>query len=190
MSTNYARRDQISDAYKWDLTSIYRTTTDFEKTYTATLSKLSSIETLKGTLGKDVENVLICLELSNEIMKIVTDLYVYAKMIRDENMILSSSQELSDKADIIYLKASTAVSFIVPELTSLDDHIMDEYISSERLIVYRHFLSNIKRQKKYILSEAEERVISMTGEILSSPGEIFTMFDNADISFEKIKLSI
>lgn len=187
MSTNYARRDQISDAYKWDLTSIYRTTTDFEKTYTATLSKLSSIETLKGTLGKDVENVLICLELSNEIMKIVTDLYVYAKMIRDENMILSSSQELSDKADIIYLKASTAVSFIVPELTSLDDHIMDEYISSERLIVYRHFLSNIKRQKKYILSEAEERVISMTGEILSSPGEIFTMFDNADISFEKIK---
>lgn len=187
MTINYERRDQIDDEYKWDLGSIYRTKKDFEKTYASTLSKLPLIESLKGTLGAGVKNVLTCLDLNDEIMKSVSDLYVYAKMTRDENTILASSQELSDKADLIYFKASTSVSYIVPELTSLEDQIMDEYIASETLVVYRHFLENIKRQKKHILSESEERIISMTGEILSSPGEIFTMFSNADLTFDKIK---
>ncbi len=130
--------------------------------------------------------MLSCLELCDEIMSKADDLYVYAKMKRDENTRLPISQELSDKADVLHLKTSTATSFIVPELTSLEDETLDNYIEDESLGTYRHFLENIRRQKAHILSAAEERIISMTGEILSSPGDVFTMFDNADITFGKV----
>jgi oligoendopeptidase F len=182
----YSNRDEINEKYKWDLEAIYGTTELFNKDHSKVLGLLPSVGSYKGSLGQGTDRLLACLELNDMIMKIVYDLYVYAKMKRDENTKLAFAQELSDKADTINVKASVATSFIVPELTSLDGNILEKYIKDPLLKIYRHFLENIVRQKAHILTEAEERILSMSGEILSAPGDIFTMFDSADITFDKI----
>lgn len=39
------------------------------------------------------------------------------------------------------------------------------------------------RQKKHVLSEKEEKILAMAGEVASAPEEIFTMVNDADMRF-------
>ena len=183
----YKNREEISAEYKWQLEDIYDSAKSYEKALKEAARLTKDITRYMGRLKEGSNILLECLFLSDKLMTGIDSIYAYSKMKRDENTKLTESQELSDKADAAYIKATTAASFIIPEISSLDPLLLDEYIADPALESYRHSLENIKRQKKHILSEKEERILSMAGEVLSSPGEIFTMFDNADITFGKIK---
>ena len=183
----YKNREEISAEYKWQLEDIYDSAKSYEKALKEAGRLTKDITRYMGRLKEGSNILLECLFLSDKLMTGIDSIYAYSKMKRDENTKLTESQELSDKADAAYIKATTAASFIIPEISSLDPLLLDEYIADPALESYRHSLENIKRQKKHILSEKEERILSMAGEVLSSPGEIFTMFDNADITFGKIK---
>ena len=57
----------------------------------------------------------------------------------------------------------------------------------EGLSVYRHFFHDILRQKKHVLSDREEELLALADEVMDSPSEIFSMFNDADIRFGTIK---
>ena len=54
---------------------------------------------------------------------------------------------------------------------------------------YDLVLKDIIKDKKYMLSKKEERILALTSEFSGEFSDIFDMFDNADIKFEKIKNS-
>jgi oligoendopeptidase F len=59
--------------------------------------------------------------------------------------------------------------------------------SDNRLSDYEQFLKNISRQRKHVLSNEEEKILALSGEMAASSQLIFGMIDNADIKFPAIK---
>ena len=49
--------------------------------------------------------------------------------------------------------------------------------------LYKRALDKLRRKKAHILSEAEEKILALTGEMGQSPENIYSMFSDADLRF-------
>ncbi|MCH5373852.1 MAG: oligoendopeptidase F, partial [Planctomycetes bacterium] len=81
-------------------------------------------------------------------------------------------------------------SFIAPEIAKMDQAELDEYLQQEPgLKVYEFPLRDILRRKPHQLSAEGEKLIAETGMMASAPGNIYTIFANAELPFPEITLS-
>jgi oligoendopeptidase F len=83
---------------------------------------------------------------------------------------------------------SSALSFVIPEILAIPEEILTHFIDfNEELKTYEFAIEEILRQKPHTLSAEMEELIANTGEMAETPGNIFSMFNNADIKFPEIK---
>ena len=182
------KRDDIDEKFKWNLSDMYPTIDKWENDVNTVRNLIHEIVKYKGTLCKSPENLFQCLKLSNEIMALNDMIFVYARMKRDEDNGNSIYQALADRASTLSTEVYAAISFIVPEITSIPDDKLDSFIGNyEELRVYRQFFNEIIRQKEHILSEKEEELLALSSDIAGTARDIFTMFNNADLKFPFIK---
>ncbi|HHY23546.1 MAG TPA: oligoendopeptidase F [Clostridiaceae bacterium] len=182
------KRSEIDDGFKWRLENIYPDNNEWERDYNKIKELLSEIKKLNGTLEKSADNLLDCLKLRDRLLSIGEKLFVYARMKRDEDNTNPVYQALTDRAMALVTNLNAEISFIEPEIISMDESVLKEYIDRKsELQIYRHFFDDILRQKKHTLSQREEELLALTSEIAQAPADIFLMLNNADIKFPFIK---
>ena len=93
---------------------------------------------------------------------------------------------MSGRAQAAVTKLSEKYAFLTPEILAIDQKKMQEYLNSDTLALYRHALEDILAKKEHALSEKEERLLAMAGQVTASPNEIFSKFNNADVKFGTI----
>ncbi len=114
--------------------------------------------------------------------------YVYANQKYHEDTGNPVYQDLADKAGVIVVQTESATSFSTPEILSIPEETLERFRSEEEgLKVYDFYLSNILRRKPHILSAQMEELLADAGEMASSPDNIYSKFNNADIKFPEIK---
>src|SRR5699024_11652999 len=97
-------------------------------------------------------------------------------------------QALNQKAESLLTLFSSTMSFIVPEILSMDETTIDKFLKeNEDLQLYKKVLDDISRQRAHILSEKEEALLSEAREPLEGASNTFGMLSNADIRFAEIK---
>ncbi len=64
---------------------------------------------------------------------------------------------------------------------------MNRWLELPELSLYKRHLELITRQRPYILSENEEKIIALTGDMSNAAKDIFTMLNNADMAFPMVK---
>jgi oligoendopeptidase F len=181
-------RDEIDAKYKWKLEDIYASDSDWESDFMKIRQLSVEIITFKGRLAGDMKTLLQCLKLSEDMMALNDKLFVYARMRRDENNAESKYQALTDRAMALGTEVYAAVSFIIPEIISIDEGLLRKSIDEvEGMSIYRQYIYELLRQKQHILSDREEELLALSGEIAHAPSDIFSMFNNADIRFDYIK---
>jgi oligoendopeptidase F len=181
-------RIEIDDKYKWKLEDIYESQDKWEEDYKKIKVSCEEILKYRGRLNEGPETLFQCLSLSDSLLSLNDNIYVYARMKRDEDNTNPVYQALADRAAAIGTEVYAAVSYITPEIISISEETLNSYIeSSEPLKIYRQFLYETLRQKKHILSDKEEEILALSYEVSSAPRDIFTMFNNADIRFPFIK---
>ncbi|KUO71630.1 MAG: oligopeptidase PepB [Clostridia bacterium BRH_c25] len=186
--TGIPKRSDIAEQYKWKLEHIYKTTADWEKDY-ATVQKelLPQIAEYKGKLG-DPSTVLECLQLSDRIGTIVDRLYVYAGMSADQNNADNVASELASRAESLNTASSEAQSFMVPELMGKSAEVLkQDYVNNTAFKDYKYYFTKLLNQKAHILSDAEEKLLAMTGDMAASPEDIFGKVTTADIEIPVMK---
>ena len=60
-------------------------------------------------------------------------------------------------------------------------------INDATLSEYDYMLKTILKEKEHVLSENEEKILALSGEMASSFRDIFTKIDNADLPLAEIK---
>ena len=146
------------------------------------------LEAYKGKLGDSPTQLLSCLKLKGELSLLLERLFVYARMRRDENNTNPRYQALTDRATSLSVQVSSATSFIVPEILSIPEATLKEFVAKEKgLEGYNFYLQELLRQKAHVLSAEQEEILAQTGELAGAPGNIFRMLNNADLKFPKIK---
>lgn len=181
-------RDQIEDQYKWDLTDFYKTDSAWEEALTEFNNKFPEIGNFKGKLGDNAETMLKCLALSDTLGMMIHRLYVYANLKSDEDSRVSAYQEMSTRARMGYAQYAQAAAYIDPEILTIPKEKIDGFMASNAdLAVYRFYIDDMFRRQEHVLSEEEERILSLASTVTAGPSNIFRMFDEADITFPNVK---
>lgn len=181
-------RDEIDVKYKWKLEDIYANDSEWEKDFKRIRQMSGEMAAYKGTFASDMNKLVECLKLCDDMLSLNDKLYAYARMRRDENNALSKYQALTDRAMALSTEVYASVSFIVPEILSIDETLVKKSIDEVKgLSLYRQYINELLREKPHILSDREEELLALSSEIAHAPSDIFTMFNNADIKFAYIK---
>lgn len=180
------KRSESAPETRWKLEDIYESQAAWDKEYAEAKALIKKIPEFQGKLA-DVAQLKACFELEDELSMLVERLYVYANMKHHEDTAEPAFQSLSDKSKKISVESGEALSFITPEVLSLSDEKLEAIISDESVAKFRHTLEEMRRQKAHILSKNEEALLAQVGNISSAPGTVFSMLNNADLKFPKVK---
>lgn len=184
MSERVPERSEISSQYKWSVEDIYASDDLWEADYKKAQSYAEKIASFKGKLSESAEKLLEYFRLDDELTVLFDSLIYYALCKRDEDTRVSKYQDMSNRLEILMVEISGAAAFVTPELLSISDETLEKfYADCPDLELYRRALDKIRVQREHVLSENEEKIIALTGEIVNSPDTIFSMFNDADLKF-------
>jgi len=187
-SAKVPARDEIEDQYQWDLKSIYDSDEAWEVDFARITEWTPELTTFKGRLGESAEVLLECLKTGDRIRETLGRLSVYAHLKRDQDTRVSSYLAMSDRIARAATLVGESISYFAPELLSLDAERLDKFISGNKdLEIYKHSLDDILRTRNHTLTAREEEIVSMTAEMARGPHTIFSMLDNADLTFPTIE---
>lgn len=181
-------RDQVDIKDTWKLEDIYASDQEWEKEYNTTKEKIDKIKKYKGTLAESNEQLLKAMDAIYEVYQSVEKLFVYSHMRRDQDNGNSKYQALNDRAMALSVELDSATAFLLPELTKIGDKLIGMADSLPGLNKYKHLFDNIIREKEHILDEKSEELLAKMGEVAEAPKTIYSMLNNADIKFGKVKL--
>lgn len=182
------KRNEISDALKWRLEDMYKSEEAWEADFQNVKKISSKLKKYKGRLGDSPETLYNTLEMFSKLFATVEMVYCYARMRKDEDNGDSKRQALADRASVLITEISADCSFIDPEIINLPMEIIKRFLKYDKKHkTYEHYIKDLIRQKKHILSRNEEEILALAGEATSAPRDVYTMFNNADIKFDPIK---
>ena len=182
------KRDTIDSHYKWRLEDIYPTDAAWEAEFKTLDRMLPELPILKDTLTQSAEHLYQALKKIETARLMGERLFVYAKMRRDENSTNSTYQGMTDRAMTLNVKMGSLLSFISPELLKKDETELIGFLDSHKELnrEYSYMIKDLIRNKPHVLSESEERLLSMSADFASGAKQVFTMLNNADIKFDDI----
>ena len=184
MSERIPQRQEIAAENKWSIEDIYATDELWEADYAKAKSFAEKIATYKGLLSTSSEKLLEYMKLDDELSVLLDSLVNYAQRKNDEDTRVAKYQDMVSRVEMLYVEIAGAASFVTPELLSISDENMERFYKEQSgLELYKRTFDSIRRRRAHILSEAEERIMALTGEMAGSPDNIFSMFNDADLKF-------
>ncbi len=181
----YENRSQIPEKYTWDLTSIYKTDEDFEQALKQAQDYPARLSAFKGKISQSADELLKFLKTDEEIGINLDKLITYSQRKGDEDTRVSKYQAYTSQVISVYTQISAAESWFNAELLTLTDDQMEAFYKAQpQLEVYRRALSLIFRQRAHTLSAPEEALLAQAGDMATQPENIFSMFNDADLTFD------
>ena len=180
-------RCDFPENLKWKLEDIFPTDNDWEKCFSDFKNSFPKLKEYKGKLS-DKTVLFEFLETRERCGFNYSKLYVYSHMRKDEDTANSFYQAMCDKIEAVGVEFSSSLSFMMPELVSFSDDFLNSLISDEKFHNYDVLFSEVLRNKKIILSEKEEKILADSSIFSDGAKQIFSMFDNADIKFDDVKM--
>lgn len=178
------KRSEQNPEYTWAIEDIYAD----DSLWKADLEKLKKmperLTSFKGKLGESGKTLFEFLTLSDEISVLCDSLGNYAQRKSDEDTANSTYQAMTGQLTNVYVAINSALSFETPELVAIPDEKLEMFYSeTSELELYRKHLDKIRKQKEHILSDAEEKILALSGEMAQSPENVYSMFSDADLKF-------
>lgn len=181
-------RAEIDSRYKWKLEDLYETDELWQQDAARLQAELPKLSAYAGKLGHSAADLLCALQLSDQIEQKASRLYAYAHMRADEDSRNSVYQALSEQALSLIVQVQSISAFLVPELLAIPADVLERFYTEEPVLqMYRFAIEQITRQKPHVLPANEELLLAYTEEMAGSPRNIFSMFNNADLTFDPIQ---
>ena len=181
------KRNEIAREHTWNLESIFATDADWERNYQALAEHIPELEALKGTLAESGKALFEVLQKRDAAFEKLETLFVYSSMRRDEDTTNSTYQGMAERAMQLYVRTTTAISFIEPEILALPQEKQDRFVNDyPELRLYDHQLHDLSRNRPHVRSAEVEAILAAANEITETPDSIFAMIDNADLKLPTI----
>lgn len=174
-------RKDIDPKDKWDIFHIFESDEMWEEEYKRAEELISKLKAYKGKLS--LENIGKCLKDMEEAKEVADKVCVYAGLRANEDATDAEHQGMDLRSQRLTSLLAEAVAFFEPELTALPEKELREKIETPELKTYKHYIENILRTSKYVLSPDKEEMLAKAYEVLCTPSNVFYMADNADMVF-------
>ncbi len=181
-------RNEIESKYKWDLTELYATESDFEKEIDEVKKLLPSVKKHSSTMTKSADKLADTCEDIMKVRRIFSRLAEYASRLQDIDTRDNKSQARLGKVIELSNAYSEAISYFQPTLMTIDSEVLDKWLSeNERLAKYVYEIKDIVRYRPHIRSKEEEALLSKVSAATNSHDNIYSMLVDSDMKFGKIR---
>ena len=177
-------RKDVNFADTWALTDLYGSDAEWHEDFQWNQDYLKFVKGYQGRLGESAQLLYNWLQLGDEMSLIFEHLAVYAFRRADEDTRATEPQEMCAQLTNFMTQLNTATAFETNEILAIPDEKLEQfYKDNPALEGYRRHLDEIRRRRAHILSPAEERLLAMAGELSENPDNIFSMLNDADLTF-------
>ena len=181
------RKDQKVEN-TWDIESIFPTEEDFWKQFKEVEEFLPEIKNYKGKVTNGAKELLEVFKVSEKWGIKLEELYIYAFFRNDQDSTDSKNKEIYAKTGSLASKFGAEWSFLVPELLSVDEEVLNGYIEElDELKVYKFDIEKINKKRPHTLDPEQEKLIAMASEALSASDETFAALNNTDVDFDDVE---
>ena len=115
------KREEMDPAYCWDLSSLFGSDEEFEKTEQELAKKIEAFRAKQGTMKESAKALYDVLSGLDDISRVFSSLYVYASQKYHQDMGNQKYQGYAGKMDSMMAVLADASSFVEPEILELDE---------------------------------------------------------------------
>lgn len=181
----YESREEIDSKYKWDLSSMFPSDEAFEAGLEELKAYCPKLLAFKGKISTSAQALLEFLKLEDQMDLLLYKVINYAERKGDEDTRVAKYQAYVANATSAYTQIGEATSWFAAELLAIPAESVEKfYAEVPALEFYRRKLNKILNQREYTLSAEEEALLARAGELAAQPTNIFSMFGDADLTFD------
>lgn len=190
MAKSIPARKDVPASDKWNLSSIYKSDQEWEENLKLIPDFSKKVLEFKGKLGSSPENLLSALKAMEKADLQVETVYHYASLQHEADEDDSKASDCYGRAMMAYTNMEAELSFVEPELQEIDEGKLRDWISKPEFADYKIFIEKLLYFKKYILSEKEERILSLQGQSAQTAETAFSVLTNVDMNktFGSVKI--
>ena len=181
----YESREEIDSKYKWDLSSMFSSDEAFEAGLEELRAYCPKLLAFKGKISTSAQALLEFLQLEDQMNLLLYKIINYAERKSDEDTRVAKYQAYVANATSAYTQVGEATSWFAAELLAIPAESVEKfYAEVPALEFYRRKLNKILNQREHTLSAEEEALLARAEELAVQPTNIFSMFDDADLTFD------
>ena len=181
----YESREEIDSKYKWDLSSMFPSDEAFEAGLEELKAYCPKLLAFKGKISTSAQALLEFLQLEDQMNLLLYKIINYAERKGDEDTRVAKYQAYVANATSAYTQVGEATSWFAAELLAIPAESVEKfYAEVPALEFYRRKLNKILNQREHTLSAKEEALLARAEELAVQPTNIFSMFDDADLTFD------
>lgn len=185
METNkIPARADVPEKDKWAIQDLFATDDDWRAALAKAKEFIPRITAFRGRLAESGAVLLSFFRLDDEISLAFDALVHYAQRRSDEDTRVAAYQEMVSQVTRFAVEIQSAAAFETPELLAISDEDMNRlYAEAPELELYRLNIDRIRRRREHVLSDKEEAILAAAGEMATSPDDIYSMLNDADLKF-------
>lgn len=179
-------RSEVPPSDCWDLSSLYTSDEVWEQDFVTYKEKIQGYEQFRGQLSQSADRLAECLEfdISVDLLSERLGTYVFLKTTEDQTN--DHYQAMMGRFQNQAVRANQLASYIRPEILSISETDMQRMLQSDRLVPFRLVIERITRFKPHTLSDKEESLLAMQGEMAQTASKIFRQLNDADLKFGSV----
>ena len=170
----------------WDLSSLFPNDEAWETEFVRVDAMIATYETFRGRLNESAEVLAEAMVFDSDFDRKTERLGYYSFLKTTEDQSDSNYQGMKARFQNLAVRASQAASFIRPELLAIPADEMTALIEHESLSRFRLSLERLLRYRPHTLTDNEERLLAMQGEMSGAAGNAFRQLNDADLRFGEV----
>ncbi|MBQ6840331.1 MAG: oligoendopeptidase F [Oscillospiraceae bacterium] len=180
----YKNRGDIPVEDTWATEDLFASDAAWEESFATVEADTQKLAAFAGHLAESPEMLFDYLQTMEQVDYKMGLLGNYAMRKSDEDTRNATYQAMTGKFMSSYVALGAACSFETPEIMAISDEMLErfykDYPALER---FRRYLTDLRRRKEHILSEAEEKLLAAAGEMAQTPDNVYGAFSDADMKF-------
>lgn len=180
-------RSEVDPALTWDVEAIFATDEAWEEAFKSIDERVPAVAAYEGRLGESAAVFLEANKLLETLSIDLGKLFVYSHLRHDEDTANPTYMGLQSRAMALGAKLGAAAAWVEPEMAALPDEQIDEYLKyNDELAEYAQTIDDLRRSRKHILSDKEERLLAQLSPVTGAASDTFGILNNADLKFPEI----
>ena len=180
------KRSDVSVSDTWDLTSLFESDDSWLAVLSQFENEIAGFAQFSGRLTESAEVLAQCLSFDVKLDRLGERLGTYAFLKTTEDQGNSHYQGFVARYQNLATKAGQAASFVRPEILSIPPEKMKSMMAEDCLKPFSLVLERINRYRKHTLSQPEENLLAMQGEMAQTANKAFRQLNDADLKFGEV----
>lgn len=179
----YQSREDIPEAYRWNLSLVYPTLEEWEADFGRLDAHLRRVEAFRGRLREGALTLKEAFEAQVNLDLLIEKLYSYAHHSSDEDTRDSARLGRVDRIRGEAAKAGARLAWFEPELLEIPLEQLNALSRDPLLKDFSRKLELLIRSKPHQRSAEVEEILALVSEPMEGAYKAFSLLENADIRF-------